>query len=79
VPEVFPHPDHVTINYDTGEVKINGPCSAEEKERVDELLKQKKDYDKEISGLEADLRDKRKARIGNSFRKIWFTLRKFGI
>jgi hypothetical protein len=54
------HPDHVIINYDTGEVTFSGPCSVEEKVRVDDLLKEKAMNDKEISGLEAELRSKLK-------------------
>lgn len=61
IPEVYPHPDHVIINYDTGSVTFNGPCSAEEKVRMDDLVKSLGILDFGIAVLQAELRNKRKA------------------
>ena len=42
-PEPVPHPDHIKIDMATGQVRITGPFTKEEKERWD-LLRKRKEY-----------------------------------
>jgi hypothetical protein len=56
-PDPLPHPDHVVINYRTGEVEIKGPMTKEEKARCDMFAKAKVEFQAELNELEELLRD----------------------
>jgi hypothetical protein len=56
-PDPLPHPDHVVINYRTGEVEIKGPMTKEEKDRYDMFAKAKVEFQAELEELEQLLRD----------------------
>ena len=56
-PAPLPHPDDIVINMKTGQVKINGPMTAEEKKTWDELREGKKAFQAELAYLEQLLRD----------------------
>lgn len=56
-PDPLPHPDHVVINYRTGEVEIKGPMTKEEKARHDMFAKAKVEFQAELDELEQLLRD----------------------
>lgn len=55
--EPLPHPDHVIINFRTGEVSIKGPATKEEKARYDLFAKGKVEFTAELEELEQLLRD----------------------
>lgn len=50
-PEPLPHPDHVKINMNTGEVRFTGPATKEDKDRLDKMAKRKEDFQDEINWL----------------------------
>ena len=56
-PDPVPHPDHVVINYRTGEVEIKGPMTKEEKVKYDLFAKSKLEFQAELDELEQLLRD----------------------
>ena len=56
-PEPLPHPDHVVVNMRTGDVRIKGPSTKEEKATYDMLAKGKIEFQAEIDELEQLLRD----------------------
>jgi len=56
-PDPLPHPDHVVINYRTGEVEIKGPMTKEEKNKYDMFAKAKVEFQAELEELEQLLRD----------------------
>ncbi len=56
-PDPLPHPDHIVINYRTGEVAIKGPMTKEEKARYDMFAKAKVEFQAELDELEQLLRD----------------------
>ena len=56
-PDPVPHPDHVVINYRTGEVEIKGPMTKEEKVKHDLFAKSKIEFQAELDELEQLLRD----------------------
>jgi Family of unknown function (DUF5681) len=57
-PEPVPHPDDVVIDYETGEVRINGPVMTEQKDARETLIYNKKEFEKNlercIKAMEAD-------------------------
>jgi len=56
-PDPLPHPDHIVINYRTGEVAIKGPMTKEEKAKYDMFAKAKVEFQAELDELEQLLRD----------------------
>lgn len=56
-PDPLPHPDHVVINYRTGEVEIKGPMTKEEKVKYEMYTKAKVEFQAELDELEQLLRD----------------------
>ena len=56
-PDPLPHPDHVVIDYRTGQVEINGPATKEEKVKYDLFAKSKVEFQAELDELEQLLRD----------------------
>ena len=56
-PEPIPHPDHIKIDLSTGQVRITGPFTREEKEKWDHLVKMKSAAKKTIKVFEQDLQD----------------------
>ena len=56
-PDPVPHPDHVVINYRTGDVEIKGPMTKEEKVKYDLFAKSKLAFQAELDELEQLLRD----------------------
>ena len=56
-PDPVPHPDHVVINYRTGDVEIKGPMTKEEKVKHDLFAKSKVEFQAELDELEQLLRD----------------------
>jgi hypothetical protein len=57
IPSPIPHPDHIEIDMKTGEVRINGPFTKEEKARWDILEKRRKEAVEAISSLQVLLND----------------------
>ncbi len=49
-PEMIPHPDDIDINPRTGEVRLRGPFSPEEKANQDLLLEWRAEYQDDVSG-----------------------------
>jgi hypothetical protein len=58
-PEPVPHPDHIKIDLSTGQVRIVGPFTREEKVKWDKLKNRKVSAIKAIITYEEDLRDPR--------------------
>ena len=56
-PEPLPHPDHVKIDFRTGEARIVGPATKEEKAHHDRLKKMQNDFRNELSALKQELID----------------------
>jgi len=56
-PDPLPHPDHIEIDMRTGQVKINGPMTREEKATWDMFKERKKQCDSDIAELEKLLED----------------------
>lgn len=56
-PEPVPHPDDIKIDFSTGQVRITGPFTREEKVTWDKLKKRKASAIKAIKTYEEDLRD----------------------
>ena len=56
-PEPLPHPDHIKINFATGEVIITGPFTKEEKAKWDKLKKRKASAISAIKIYKEDLKD----------------------
>ena len=56
-PEPVPHPDHIEINMATGQVRITGPFTKEEKVKWDKLKKRRDAAREAIKIYEADLKD----------------------
>lgn len=54
-PEPLPHPDHVQIDMNTGEVRFTGPVTREEKARLDMLAERKADFQDEVKWLREEL------------------------
>jgi hypothetical protein len=54
-PDPIPHPDHIVIDYRTGEVQIKGPMTKEEKVKFDYWVERKADFQAEIQEFEEDL------------------------
>lgn len=48
-PEPIPHPDDIVLDPDTGDVKIFGPKTKEQKARVDEALARRAEAQEEVS------------------------------
>jgi len=59
--EPLPHPDHVNINWKTGEVIIWGPVTPEEKETFDFLMK----LEKNVNTLKEELAETKGKRLQN--------------
>lgn len=49
IPEPLPHPDDIIINMRTGEVRTEGPMSAEEKASYDERIARRTEAQEEVS------------------------------
>ncbi|MFL0354832.1 DUF5681 domain-containing protein [Erythrobacter sp. GH1-10] len=64
-PEPLPHPDDIILNPSTGEVKIKGPQTKEQKQRLDEALARRAEAQDEVNYFADKYRrarcDKRKA------------------
>jgi len=58
-PEPVPHPDDIQIDFATGQIRVTGPFTKEEKENWDRLRKRKHDAIRAIKVYEQDLRDPR--------------------
>jgi len=56
-PEPVPHPDHIKIDMATGQVRITGPFTKEEKAEWDKLKKRREAAREAIKIYEADLKD----------------------
>jgi hypothetical protein len=56
-PELVPHPDDIKIDFSTGQVRITGPFTKEEKVKWDKLKKRKVSAIKAIETYEEDLKD----------------------
>lgn len=48
-PQPIPHPDDIILNVNTGEVKVLGPKTKEEKQRLDEFLERRAQSQEEVS------------------------------
>jgi hypothetical protein len=59
-PEPVPHPDHIQIDLETGQVRITGPFTKEEKEEWDRLRQRKQEAFKAIEDYEKELIDPKK-------------------
>lgn len=57
IPSPFPHPDHIEIDMKTGEVRINGPFTKEEKARWDMLESRRQEAIQAIASLQMLLDD----------------------
>lgn len=51
LPEPIPHPDHVKIDFNTGDVRIAGPFTKEEKEALDAVWDQRDSFEKQRDTL----------------------------
>ena len=56
-PEPVPHPDDIKIDLSTGQVRITGPFTKEEKVKWEKLKKRKASAIKAIETYEEDLKD----------------------
>ena len=56
-PDPLPHPDDIEIDMRSGEVRVNGPWTKEEKATWDRLRKRKADCDRAIAELEQLIAD----------------------
>lgn len=57
IPSPIPHPDHIEIDMKTGEVRINGPFTKEEKARWDMLERRRQEAIQAITSLQSLLDD----------------------
>jgi len=64
-PELIPHPDDIKLDLSTGQVRVTGPFTKEEKEIRDRLRKRKQAAYKAIEIYEQDLRDPRNKDVKN--------------
>lgn len=55
LPDPLPHPDHIRINMRTGDVRIVGPATKEEKKTWDGWIERKADFEAELEELEEEL------------------------
>ena len=55
LPEPLPHPDHVKIDMNTGEARVEGPWTKEEKAELDMLLEKRAYWEEELVALRDDL------------------------
>lgn len=62
-PDPVPHPDHLEVNFHTGEVKCNGPFTREEKRKYERLTQIKKDHQEELQELHYERRRTRSERV----------------
>ena len=53
--EPYPHPDHVLINFRTGEVEIVGPVSRHHRRQLEELIARKAGYLEDLADAEREL------------------------
>ncbi|WP_135507634.1 DUF5681 domain-containing protein [Roseovarius aestuariivivens] len=51
LPEPIPHPDHIKIDFGTGEVRVEGPFTKEEKAALDALCEQRDAWNEERDSL----------------------------
>ncbi len=63
LPDPVPHPDHVKIDMDTGQAKIVGPMTKEEKAELDWLVARRDEFRDEITDLRQDLETEEDAGI----------------
>ena len=56
-PAPLPHPDHVQIDMDTGEVRFTGPATKEQKARYDMLAEKKAGLVEELAELRRELEE----------------------
>lgn len=59
-PEPVPHPDDMVLNLNTMEVTFNGPMTEDDKAQWDHTLKQKKNWQEEVTYLRKQLRGRSK-------------------
>ena len=55
-PDLCPHPDHIDINYATGEVQITGPLTKEDRKRFEDFRKRKEECEAELDRLRLELK-----------------------
>lgn len=80
LPEPIPHPDDIFINPDNGDVRIEGPKTAEQKERLDEALKRRSVAQEEVNYLaERYRRSRSKARKARWLDEWHFEQRMFDV
>jgi hypothetical protein len=56
-PEPLPHPDHVIVDMRTGEVRIKGPATKEEKAEFDMWRERKMGFEQELEELQSLLKN----------------------
>lgn len=54
-PDPIPHPDHIVINFRTGQVEIKGPMTKEEKAQLDHWISRKAEFEEEKRELMKEL------------------------
>jgi hypothetical protein len=57
LPEPLPHPDHLVVDMQTGNVRVIGPMTKEEKKAWDYFVARRTETQKELEELEQELRD----------------------
>ena len=68
-PDPILHPDHIQINFNTGEIRILGPLTKEQVPIWEELRMRKQDCDKTIALMEERLRTSKNLRYRNFLEK----------
>jgi hypothetical protein len=79
-PQPIPHPDDIMLDPDTGEVKIMGPKTKEQKARVDEALERRAEAQEEVSYFANKYRRARDPKLQARYLEDWhFEQRMFDI
>ena len=79
-PEPIPHPDDIILDPDTGEVKIMGPKTKEQKSRAEEALARRAEAQEEVSYFAEKYRRARDPKLKARYLEDWhFEQRMFDI
>ncbi|WP_338467648.1 DUF5681 domain-containing protein [Novosphingobium sp. ZN18A2] len=70
-PSPVPHPDDIILDPDSGEVKITGPQTKEQKQRLDEALERRAEAQEEVNYFAEKYRRSRSAQMKARYLDDW--------
>jgi len=71
LPEPVPHPDDISLDFNTGSVSFNGPITKEAKERFDQALQVRTEAQEEVSYWAKRNRSARKDEVRQRCLEMW--------